>query len=218
MEPLRFSTHVFAAAIQSDLILFDSLADRYLSLPGSLVGESGVEIGLVGVRLIEEAAPALVAAGLVVTSKDAGVAKTPLSKPQQMLSIVLREASGASVIDCWRLASAVRVAARRLRHGLPCGQFVDKRRPLQDATASGLVDAVQRLREARLFVPHPRRCLPASVAAADFLRRLGYAVDIVFAVRSHPFEAHCWIEAGGIVLDDDLDKVRAFTPIAVGLL
>jgi hypothetical protein len=72
------------------------------------------------------------------------------------------------------------------------------------------------LRRVRLFIPTPRRCLPASLITAVFLARRGVTTQIVFGVRSYPFEAHCWVEYDGFVVDDDLDKVCAFLPIVVG--
>ena len=72
------------------------------------------------------------------------------------------------------------------------------------------------LRSIRLAMPLPTRCLPASLVTCLFLRRKGVDSRLVFGVRSHPFEAHCWVEQGGAVVDDDVDRLRAFTPIATG--
>jgi hypothetical protein len=37
---------------------------------------------------------------------------------------------------------------------------------------------------------------------------------LVFGVRTHPFEAHCWLEKDRVILDDTVEHVRWFTPIA----
>ena len=115
-------------------------------------------------------------------------------------------------------AVAVTITGWKLHQGVGCRTFERHRDADGAGISDDLVDALTGLRETRLIMPSPRRCLPASLIAARFLRRLGREVEIVFGVRSHPFAAHCWIEAGGVVLDDDLDRVRAFTPIAVGRL
>lgn len=66
---------------------------------------------------------------------------------------------------------------------------------------------------ARRFVPVRPRCLPDALAYARMARRAGFAVDLVFGVKLHPFEAHCWVQSGGLVLTDPVDKVRRFTGV-----
>lgn len=66
----------------------------------------------------------------------------------------------------------------------------------------------------RPFFPGTGRCLPRSLFLLLFLRLRGYRADWVFGVRTHPFLAHCWVEADGTVLDDTIEHVAWFTPIA----
>ena len=40
-------------------------------------------------------------------------------------------------------------------------------------------------------------------------------VNWVFGVNLYPFAAHCWIEYKGLVLNDPLERVAAFTPIYI---
>jgi hypothetical protein len=37
----------------------------------------------------------------------------------------------------------------------------------------------------------------------------------VFGVQSRPFAAHCWLQLGGVVLNDTVDHVKRYTPIMV---
>jgi len=37
----------------------------------------------------------------------------------------------------------------------------------------------------------------------------------VFGVKLNPFSAHCWVQAGDIVLNDAIDHVTIHTPILV---
>jgi hypothetical protein len=46
-----------------------------------------------------------------------------------------------------------------------------------------------------------------------FLAMSGVSAEWIFAVRSNPFEAHCWVQSGSVVLNDVIDEVRAYTPI-----
>ena len=65
----------------------------------------------------------------------------------------------------------------------------------------------------RLFYSRPYLCLFDSLALIHFLARFGLYPDWVFGVQADPFEAHCWVQAGSVVLNDTVERVSAFTPI-----
>lgn len=65
----------------------------------------------------------------------------------------------------------------------------------------------------RPFVPARRACVPDSLALASCLWRRGASADVFFGVRLDPFAAHCWVQAGSILLSDPLDIVSEFTPV-----
>ena len=50
-------------------------------------------------------------------------------------------------------------------------------------------------------------------ALIEFLAGDGVAADWVFGVRAQPFQAHCWVEVGTLLLSDALECIRGFTPI-----
>lgn len=106
--------------------------------------------------------------------------------------------------------------------------------------ARGLQHAVMRTRGARAQVPraaldverarhlvrvfrHIRplvftakdRCLLNSAVLVNFLRQYGISADWVFAVKSGPFRAHCWVQRDGFVFNDLPELVSSFTPIMV---
>jgi len=56
-------------------------------------------------------------------------------------------------------------------------------------------------------------CLLRSLALAYHLRSSGCAAQLVIAVRTDPFAAHCWVESGDRVLNEELDAVASFEPI-----
>ena len=58
-------------------------------------------------------------------------------------------------------------------------------------------------------------CLPRSVAAAHALLASGVRPDLVIGVRLNPFNAHCWVQCEGALINESLDEVRNFTPILV---
>jgi len=65
----------------------------------------------------------------------------------------------------------------------------------------------------RWYYPRPYLCLFDSLALVHFLARFGLYPDWVFGVQADPFEAHCWVQAGDVVLNDTLERVLAFIPI-----
>jgi len=95
------------------------------------------------------------------------------------------------------------VQARKRRKEAPGPRFDWDR-------ARALVEVFDRL---RLFYPRPYLCLFDSLALLHFLARYGLYPDWVFGVTADPFEAHCWVQAGRVVLNDTLERVSAFTPI-----
>ena len=82
--------------------------------------------------------------------------------------------------------------------------------PADFERARSLVSVFDRL---RWYYPRPYLCLFDSLALIHFMARFGVFPDWVFGVVADPFEAHCWVQAGNVVLNDTVERVSAFTPI-----
>jgi Transglutaminase-like superfamily len=82
--------------------------------------------------------------------------------------------------------------------------------PLDIERARSLVAVFDSL---RLFYPRSYQCLFDSLALIHFLARFALYPDWVFGVTAEPFEAHCWVQSGNVVLNDTVERVSAFTPI-----
>ncbi|MGJ4802910.1 lasso peptide biosynthesis B2 protein [Luteimonas sp. SDU82] len=67
----------------------------------------------------------------------------------------------------------------------------------------------------RPLVPINNRCLLDSLSLVAFLARRQLAAKIVFGVVRSPFSAHCWVQAGDLVLNDTVGNVSSHTPILV---
>lgn len=76
-----------------------------------------------------------------------------------------------------------------------------------------LLQANRQFAIARRHVPIEPICLLDSLALLRFLSRRGLPTNIVFGVTSEPFTAHCWVQAGDIVLNETLSDANAHTPI-----
>ena len=65
----------------------------------------------------------------------------------------------------------------------------------------------------RLTFPRDYLCLFDSLALLDFLSLYDIFPTWVFGVRPEPFLAHCWVQAGGVVLNDTVEYTSGFVPI-----
>jgi hypothetical protein len=59
------------------------------------------------------------------------------------------------------------------------------------------------------------RCVIDSLVLAHFLLRNGVVPTLVIGVATRPFEAHCWVQSGPIVLNSSVENVENYTPILV---
>jgi hypothetical protein len=89
-------------------------------------------------------------------------------------------------------------------------QNLARARPDDFERTRSLVAVFDRL---RWFYPKSYVCLFDSLALIHFLARFGVFPDWVFGVNPDPFEAHCWVQSGNVVLNDTVQRVSAFTPI-----
>lgn len=84
--------------------------------------------------------------------------------------------------------------------------------PSSPSTA-GLVAAA--LSRSSMIVASRNQCLCMSLAAARMLRARRVPSLLVLGVKLRPFQAHCWVQVGDLIVTDRLDVVRNFTPIRV---
>ncbi|WP_395943340.1 lasso peptide biosynthesis B2 protein [Brevundimonas sp.] len=199
---------VHGVVVGEDLALIDLGADAYLCLPN---GACGVEPGGLSVRRLHgPTAAAIEAAGL-----GGGNGSAPFRPPPALpMRTVIHDAPS-------------RVSPRQVLRGL-CA-VSDVRRALRGtglrpilAVAPGPGGAVspERVtREARAFwrlspwLPIEGECLVRSAVLMSYLRRAGLSADWVFGVRLWPFSAHCWVQVGDVCLNDDIERLAAYTPI-----
>lgn len=83
------------------------------------------------------------------------------------------------------------------------------------AADSRLVAAAQTFVWTRAFVPIETVCLLDSIALVRFLARRDLHASIVMGVTCDPFEAHCWVQAGDLLLNETVGDACMYTPIKV---
>jgi transglutaminase superfamily protein len=87
------------------------------------------------------------------------------------------------------------------------------RRPRREAGVDAVCAAALAFRRMRPYYPRAYLCMFDSLALIHFLALRGLGADFVFGVDLTPFEAHCWVQCGDVVLNDDINVVRRYTPI-----
>jgi hypothetical protein len=96
------------------------------------------------------------------------------------------------------------VRARKSYNASTCAGATDFER------ARSLVSVFDRL---RWYYPRSYLCLFDSLALIHFLANFQVFPDWVFGVSSDPFEAHCSVHLGGVVLNDTVERIPALIPI-----
>jgi hypothetical protein len=210
---------VFACDAGRYRVFLDLAQDRYCSIVRERV---------------PQAAKVLAARGLLTSNPDAGHEWAPASVPPPTASLLDSIATGhhlhGNAIRNWGrvpvLLSACtraqltlrfstiqktveRVARRKgghriARHAVPPAFDLER--------AARAVTAFEQLRP---WFPRDYRCLFDSLALIEVLAHHGLFPYWVFGVYPEPFEAHCWVQEGSVVLNDRVAHVSPFTPILV---
>lgn len=196
--------------VDGDIVLMDTAADAYLCIGREHAVDNGTADGqATGEFSAYPVAESLAAAGL--SPAQWKWADPALARERHDVIHVER-------VDAFRIMTAVPrmivagiITLIRLRG--PVAHYHSRspgRMPADRAQVGALVAIFDALRP---FIPKLGRCLPHSLYLRDFLGLHGIAATLVFGVRTHPFEAHCWVEHDGCVLNDTADHVAWFTPI-----
>jgi Transglutaminase-like superfamily len=131
-------------------------------------------------------------------------ARLPWASCAHAGSFLMSSARASRELRDQRFQSIVELVRER-KNGRP-----DHAGPFDTERARSLVSVFNSL---RLFYPRSYLCLFDSLALIHFLARFHVYPDWVFGVNADPFEAHCWVQADGVVLNDTVQRVSGFTPI-----
>lgn len=218
----RLSAHVFMCVADHHPVLLDLRSDRYLCLPpettpvaralmeGRPAGPEGAPLLL---EMREEGLIDLTGAEGCprqpppVAGRDLNTLDMPLASPTGILTALRFLQAVVTAYCLLSLFGLERTVRWRRGRRQP-----SERRP--EETSPRLRVLVNRFERLRPFVFTARdRCLFDSLALHLFLAAHGEASTWIFAVRTQPFIAQCWIQQGDCVCNDTIDHVRLFTPI-----
>lgn len=209
--------------IDGHAIFLDIEKDRYFRLEKSLedafLGYVHTDGGHQGCR------DALIDHGLLIPGPTADhCAPQQLAPPSQSLvelRLQPKRAEAAAVLEVfaivWRVRRQLRTrplketieALTRYREGSRLN------RGPTDPVDAGILASASLFIRSRLYVPIETSCLLDSFALARYLAGRGMSARIVFGVTDDPFSAHCWVQAGNMVLNDTVGNALAHTPIRV---
>lgn len=201
---------VFGVAVKDDVVFLDLAQDEYTCLPGAAPaiqvrpdgGIDGLDPGtarmLAEADLIQRGGLSRIGAALprAATSDLAA-----LSDPRPSIRYV--PAVLGMLSDLRNVGHDPAVSALLTLAAEPGG--------ISDAAS--VTAAALAFRTLLPWLPIDGQCLKRSALLAAFLRRQGLSGCWVFGVRTWPFRAHCWIQHGDVCLNDDADRLRAYTPI-----
>lgn len=209
----RPAPNIHVAVVEEDVVILDLNTDSYLCLPGL-----GRHLRSTAAGHWTSADPAVLTALGELGLFEAGEPPPPRPWAKPVRS---SRREGAAVRG-WR--SPFALILTYARHGARIkGRTV--RRLIERSPSLPLPSTPQALaavsRHARLFehwapfVPGQGECLYRAYLLRAYLATQGLGASWVFGVRTWPFAAHCWLQCGDLVLDDDPDRVGLYTPILV---
>lgn len=212
---LALAPHIRLAELGDDVVLLDIRTDAYFCAPQArAVLQPAEDRG--SVTPVDEASREAFRAG--------GFGFEGPAVPRPRLSLPTRDLSPGrtprlTTRDAWALAGALWDLARRYRGRAFADilAFAAGRAPPPDGSAEEVLRLARLFHRLAPWLPMPDKCLARSFVLLRFLQRSGVSARWVFAVRTWPFAAHCWLQLDDIALDDAAARLVAFEPIhAVG--
>jgi hypothetical protein len=204
-----------AAVRDEDLVLLDLAAGDYACAPGAAAG-----LDLNPSTQTVAAAPSDLAAQML----EAGVLRPgpgdrpPMAfPPRPAADLGLVRHSPARLADLPALAGGLcDMVGGYWGAGFPAILRRARRRqaaPLRRGPADEVAALARRFADLLPWAPFPGDCLFRALLLQAVLRRRGFAATLVIGVQTWPFEAHAWVQADDLALDDGQDHAGGFTPI-----
>jgi hypothetical protein len=207
----HWAPHVHAAMHGDDLVVLDVRRNDYLLL--AAVGDA--------VQLAPDSNAAQIHEDDLVNQLEAarlgarsqGVSPTPRNRaPSADHDLFDQSVPTLRIAQVAALAALSAHVSQRLRW-TPMSRLV-RSFPVHDGgDVSEVVQKALVLRAALPWLPLQGECLYRAALLRAHLGRLAGHTHCVFGVSTWPFSAHCWVQWGGVVLNDRLQRVRRFTPI-----
>ena len=230
--PYLLAQHVHLCVCGEHAVLMDLRRDKYVALSPAHLLADWVR-GWPGTIEPNSHRSALRARSLLSQMLEQGmlVRDGPLGHPADPLAIAPVQATllefdfderltaTATQLGCFALAWARARSALSMRpmHAIVRAVRARKARGSPGARAPdptherALIMTFVHLRP--LFYTLHRACLLDSLTLVNFLAGYGVYPEWVFGVRTAPFDAHCWVQQGEVLLNDVPDRILQYSPI-----
>lgn len=214
-------------------IILDARSDKYIAIARETIerlapwlsgwkGDSALTSRATIPQEIAEIAGDLVRSGVLTRSLQHGKAVRPQEIPAahgsaiEPLKSPARRALGLStsvirslfwarnrLSSCSLISTIDAVAALR----------ASPSRALPESALSEARRLIAQFHSWRALYARPHACMFESLSLLHFLSNFSFYPSWIFGVVPEPFQAHCWLQHGDIVLNDTVDHTSAFTPI-----
>lgn len=203
--------HIKLAIVDGDLVLFDISQDAYLAVSRDDAANAICALQGGDHCVNDPVLAELLAQQLFLEAKQPWIASIhrhpqalpPASAPCRQLRLLFPFVRAA--IGSW---FALRKADSRW---VSRPNFSGTDRAISTEQMAGIMSQFEAW---RILVPGSGRCLVQSMILMRFLALLQIRAEWVFGVRTHPFEAHCWVEWRSYILNDSADHAGWYTAIA----
>src|SRR5262245_56458576 len=228
MPHYALAGHVFVCLQGEHVVFLDVHKDRYFALEAQQTGGLDALVRGWPVRATSPVPEAddldamqssvlalLLERGLLSTDPQSGKAATPVSVQPIAQELTAEGYEGPAQVGaatfCKFLVSALTASLVLRFHGFERAvRRVSRRNERSHNIATGdglneqrvhrLVTAFTELRP--YFFTAKDMCLFEALALSEFLARHRIFPQWVFGVQARPFAAHCWLQQGGVVLND----------------
>lgn len=227
---LYFNKHVYSCLAQGHLVLLDVKSDRYhILFPEDL---SALVPKIAGLRdlinpshiqspkVADEIISCLFKQQLITCSPTEGKEVSsglPIYSPDHDAGLEMDLDGSISLPHLAPVISATFFAACQ-KYGMTLEQSINaiskKKEPLvQLKFKEKVLRLTSIFHNIRPVVPIPRNCYLDSLALIQFLNFYDIKCELIFGVIADPFYAHCWVEWGGLCLNDRSDVPSSLVPI-----
>lgn len=200
--------------VAGNAVFLDTIADRYFCLASE---ENGAFLDFVSRGTLADA-PAIdrtITSLLKPDDKDSVIAaaSVPLATMTLDSTVASVRITALSPPQLWTRFYVSRALRRGRLESLldrTKTRFLYERLQPQDERFKSLVHDLRAVE--RVFTTKDR-CLHNSLALRRNLEHHGYSAALVFGVKLLPFEAHCWLQIGPVVINDHHEQTAEFTPV-----
>lgn len=212
---LRLGEGIHGVMIDGDAVFLDVRADAYFCLPQ--IGPALMIDGSVVSTPEAALAEGLCASGLARSDASTPRRPPPPVAPVRTARALISPQDQASVRPTrrhwWAIGKAALVATKGRRRAFE--HLLPKSAAAAPPPDARLLHDLAVFRRLAPWLPLDGLCLYRSHLLRTYLVALDHSVDWMFGVRTWPFRAHCWLQAGDVALDDEAERVSAYHPIMV---